>query len=287
MKTADMVWVATALLHREHPDRPGFAPREIRARAREEGFADALPAGFDTHVSQQTVANRPANPGKYRLLYAEGHGRLRLCRSHDDVAPGRTGKRVPLESDLPERYRPLLGWYWTEYDRRPSPLRVVRESRPLTAGSPAGASSGQEIARRALDQRFGQALSPRAIGDVPRRFDFVSADGSVVGSFQPPSDAPSAQASLAAISQEVWLLEKSGAREPVLVFASDRLVALEWIARFGHLAGAVRFFFLSDDGRLDELSHEPELDAAWGRLSARSFARDWESEEDSVYDALP
>ncbi len=32
---------------------------------------------------------------------------------------------------------------------------------------------------------------------------------------------------------------------------------------------------------------ENETDgAAWGRLSARSFARDWASDEDAVYDAL-
>jgi plasmid stability protein len=27
--------------------------------------------------------------------------------------------------------------------------------------------------------------------------------------------------------------------------------------------------------------------AAWGRISARSFARDWQSDEDKVYDDLP
>ena len=34
---------------------------------------------------------------------------------------------------------------------------------------------------------------------------------------------------------------------------------------------------------LDE--HE-NADVGWGRLSARSFARDWESDEDAVYDSL-
>ena len=38
----------------------------------------------------------------------------------------------------------------------------------------------------------------------------------------------------------------------------------------------------------DEASRPPEAEAAdWTQLSGRSFARDWESEEDQVYDDLP
>lgn len=37
----------------------------------------------------------------------------------------------------------------------------------------------------------------------------------------------------------------------------------------------------------DERSRAPAEDAAWAHLSAGSFARDWESEEDQVYDRLP
>jgi hypothetical protein len=287
VKTADMVWVATALLHRGDPDRAVFAPKEIRARAVEEGFAPALPPGFDTHVSQQTVANRPPNPGKYRLLYAEGHGMLRLFRSDDDASPGRTGKRLPAKRDLPERYWPLLDWYWSEFDRRPAPTRVLRESRNLVADPTGVGLPDAEIARRALARIFEQPFSARPIGDIPRRFDFVSSDQSVVGGFEPLRNLASAQSRLLAISQAVWLLEKAPAQERVLVFGHDRDGPIDWLARFGHLATGLRFFVLTDRGELEELSQDRAQDAAWARLAARSFARDWNSEEDSVYDEIP
>jgi hypothetical protein len=38
LKVADETWIATALLHREHPERDDFAEQEIVARARNENF---------------------------------------------------------------------------------------------------------------------------------------------------------------------------------------------------------------------------------------------------------
>ena len=38
LKVADEVWLATALLHREHPDRADFTVAEIVERARQEGL---------------------------------------------------------------------------------------------------------------------------------------------------------------------------------------------------------------------------------------------------------
>ena len=39
--------------------------------------------------------------------------------------------------------------------------------------------------------------------------------------------------------------------------------------------------------RTDESIVANQADSSWSRLSARSFARDWESEDDRVYDELP
>ena len=288
MLLADLVWVATALLHREQPEREWFAPQEVRERALQEGFGP-LPPGFTTHVSQQAVANRPANPGQYRMLFALGHGMRRLFRSDDRADPGRSGKQVPAGDDLPEQYRPLLDWYWAEYDRQPAPSRSVNETAAPFAADAQSPWEFEEAARRALAGFFGVELAPGSVSDVPKRFDFVSPDGSVVGDAKyltmvGGTALPPAKFSI--VGEHVWLLEKTAARERVLVFGNDRRVPVEWLRRFGHLAGAVRFFFLSDEGLLEELSHDPGYDAAWARLSARSFARDWESEEDSVYDAL-
>ena len=63
LKVADEVWLATALLHREHPERPDFTVAEIVERARQEGLTRELRPGVYLHVNLHCVANRPPNPG--------------------------------------------------------------------------------------------------------------------------------------------------------------------------------------------------------------------------------
>jgi hypothetical protein len=111
---ADEVWIATALLHREHPDREDFTVAEIVARAREEGVTPQLRPGVYVHATQHCVANRPPNPGRYRMLLETGSNRKRLYRPGDPAprAPrdrpcalgGRAGRPVhPRVARLRER----------------------------------------------------------------------------------------------------------------------------------------------------------------------------------------
>ena len=81
IKVADEVWIATALLHREHPDAADFAIEEIMQRATEEAGKHPLRPGVYVHVVQHCVANRPPKPGRYRMLYETAPGRRRLFRS--------------------------------------------------------------------------------------------------------------------------------------------------------------------------------------------------------------
>jgi hypothetical protein len=112
IKVADEAWIATALLHREHPDQPDFAIDEIVARARQESVATPLRPGVYIHVVQHCVANRPPNPGRYRMLFESGPGRRRLFRKGDPYDPAREGSKVtPSPHELPEGYRGLLDWY--------------------------------------------------------------------------------------------------------------------------------------------------------------------------------
>jgi hypothetical protein len=118
VKVADEVWVAAALLHREHPEREGFTVAEIVDRANKERLTDRIRPGVPVHAYQHCVANRRPNPGNYRMLYALPNGHRRLFQSGDDFHPYREGARqTPLLEDLPEKYRPLLDWYRLEYDR--------------------------------------------------------------------------------------------------------------------------------------------------------------------------
>jgi hypothetical protein len=112
LKVADEVWIAAALLHRNHPEAPDFAVEDIVQRAEREGLHKPLRRGIYVHVIQHCVANRPPNPGRYRMLLETGPGRRRLFRKGDSCHPDREGAKItPEREDLPPGYSGLLGWY--------------------------------------------------------------------------------------------------------------------------------------------------------------------------------
>ncbi len=117
VKVADEVWISAALLHREHPKRAAFAVEEIVARAQKEGLVHPLRPGVYVHAVQHCVANRPPNPGRYRMLFETAEGERRLYRQGDPYHPDRDGAKItPAREDLPEQYRELIDWYkqWSE-----------------------------------------------------------------------------------------------------------------------------------------------------------------------------
>ncbi len=112
IKVADEVWIATALLHRENPKREDFSVSEIVARARRENLSGELRPGVQVHAYLHCVANRPPNPGRYRMLYATGKNTRRLFRENDDFNPERgSGKVTPHKENIPAQYHSLLDWY--------------------------------------------------------------------------------------------------------------------------------------------------------------------------------
>lgn len=129
LKVADEVWIATALLHRESPAQPDFSIDEIVARAKKQALGEEVVVGkgmpgtegaavakvrpgLYVHVVQHCVANRPPNPGRYRMLYETSPGRRRLFRPGDSYHPAREGaKTVPNRDEMPYGYHGLIGWY--------------------------------------------------------------------------------------------------------------------------------------------------------------------------------
>jgi hypothetical protein len=112
IKVADEVWIATALLHREQPNRPDFTVEEIRARVEKEGLILPTRPSVYVHIDQHCVANRAPNPGRYRMLFETGPGRRRLFRNGDPYHPARAGaKTVPNPKDVPEECLGLIAWY--------------------------------------------------------------------------------------------------------------------------------------------------------------------------------
>ena len=120
IRVADEVWVATALLHREQPERPDFTIEDIIRRAEKEGLSAELRPGVKVHAYTHCVANKEPDPGRYRMLFATGSNTRRLYRPSDIANPQRTGKMKPRRDQIPARYHELLGWYESEYCLRTS-----------------------------------------------------------------------------------------------------------------------------------------------------------------------
>lgn len=135
LKVADEVWIAAALLHRERPEAKDFSIEEIVERAQREGLHKPIRPGVYVHIVQHCVANRPPNPGRYRMLFETSPGRRRLFRKGDTYHPGREGSKViPLREDLPHGYTCLLSWYrdWAsataQHDWNDDPLLSLQGS---------------------------------------------------------------------------------------------------------------------------------------------------------------
>lgn len=113
LKIADEVWIATALLHQEHPEQSDFTIGQIMERAAKSTGRPQLRPGVYVHIVQHCVANRAPSPGRYRMLVETSPGRRRLFRVGDSYDAAREGsKTTPEREDIPAEYRALLNWYY-------------------------------------------------------------------------------------------------------------------------------------------------------------------------------
>lgn len=145
------VWIATALLHREDPEREAFEVEAIQARAREEDLVDR-PDRLEVQATVQCVANMSPNPGTHRYLYATPDGLRRLYRTGDDFHPQRAdGPTVPEADELPDEHRELLDWYHEEWDDE-------AEAQEASDGEGAGAY-GYKVLRAGSAKEAEAALS--------------------------------------------------------------------------------------------------------------------------------
>ena len=115
-KVADQAWIATALLHRENPNREDFRLSEIRDRAKRE-FGEDLQPGDWQHLVGHAVASNKPTPAKHRMLSQTGRGKRRLFREGDKFHSERTGKVIPDHADIPLKYRGLIEWYQSKYNK--------------------------------------------------------------------------------------------------------------------------------------------------------------------------
>ena len=112
IRIADEVWIAAALLQREHPLTADFNFKELEARLVREGLTDDKRPGVQPHFSAHCVANLKPSPATYRMLFETAPRRRRLFRPGDPYHPKREGgKIVPARAEIPAKYHPLLDWY--------------------------------------------------------------------------------------------------------------------------------------------------------------------------------
>lgn len=109
------VFIATALLHKEQPGRPGFTKQEILDRVQKENVYGEFRPGISPHISQHCVANIAPSPAKHRILFATGKSTRRLILPSDQADFRRTGKIFPDAEEMPEKYLSLLEWARQRY----------------------------------------------------------------------------------------------------------------------------------------------------------------------------
>lgn len=118
IKVADEVWIGCALLHIENPQRKSFSGSEIANRIKHENIYGSVRIGVQWHIGLHCVANKPANPARYRMLYELPDGTKRLFKTSDNYHYTREdGKITPEAHDIPQEYQYLLKWYKESYNQ--------------------------------------------------------------------------------------------------------------------------------------------------------------------------
>lgn len=119
--TSVVVWIATALLHRENPSRTAFGIREIEDKVKNLNLLSVQHATITQHITAHCVANTRASPDTNRMLFRVGRGLYRLYRKGDSYDPTREyGKIIPVPEVIPQEYTNLLEWYEQDYANKTS-----------------------------------------------------------------------------------------------------------------------------------------------------------------------
>ena len=143
-------------------------------------------------------------------------------------------------------------------DRSTFPDRGSPRRKPARTGGELTPRAFEQLARSVMSMHLGIPLTAGGLAGVPKEFDMVSPDKDTVGDakyFTLVRGKRLPPAKFSNISEHVWLLEKTDASTTFLVFGNDRRVPLLWLERYGDLVADVDFYFLTDEGELEQLSH--------------------------------
>ena len=116
VSAAISVWIATATLHEIYGINKNFSNKDIIAKVKEQNICAVSNNTIALHVSSHCVANNKASPNTHKKLYRASRGRYRLYRRGDYYNRDRKqGQEEPDITELPGRYKYLIGWYNDRY----------------------------------------------------------------------------------------------------------------------------------------------------------------------------
>jgi hypothetical protein len=137
-------------------------------------------------------------------------------------------------------------------------LPKIKEEKDITAKGKQGMrwKDFEHFARQTMSKFYRVQLAERKLPDIPKRFDMVSSDGTIVGDAQFLSlvrgeNLPPAK--YMEISGHVWLLEHVSAKKRFLVFGNQREVPEGWLKKYGEIVKGIEFYFLHETGELARL----------------------------------
>lgn len=145
----------------------------------------------------------------------------------------------------PEKPR-IKGATWKLTRERDAPVHE-----PPTATT---AGSFEQMARKIFSKRYGNVLEEHKADLLPQIFNCVSADGTIIGNAnwcEPGNRQTGSEATT--IAGYVWMLEHIPAITRFLAFGRDRSVPVTWLQHYGNLVRTVEFFFVTDDGQVEQL----------------------------------
>ncbi len=117
VSAAIAVWIATAMLHKEHGLHKIFSNQTIIEKVIQQKLCNVSDKTISDHVAGHCVANAPTTTSStHRKLYRVSSGMYRLYKRGEPYHHTREHCKIaPLAFQLPDEYKELRSWYDKEY----------------------------------------------------------------------------------------------------------------------------------------------------------------------------
>lgn len=141
MNVPTIIWIATATLHKLHPNRTSFTTKEIRDVIIDQGLRPEIAiTTINVYLTSYAVSTSPVLVDNVRYLLKLTRGVYRLWADGDNYHESRKdGRKYPTSERLGE-FASLLDWYFNtyvpnrgKYEQPDQPPSIITESYDLTS----------------------------------------------------------------------------------------------------------------------------------------------------------